>query len=248
MKKVLICGESWVTYSTHIKGFDTFYTCTYSGGIEWIKKALEAGGYAVEHMPCHVVAEHFPYTAEDMAQYDCIVFSDVGANTLLMPAPTFISSLRAPNRLDALETYVKNGGGFCMIGGYMSFGGIEGKGKYAGTAVERILPVEIGNFDDRVEAPQGIVPTTVKSPVFDGITGEWPFFLGYNKLTPKKDAKVIAKIDGDPFIALHEVKKGRTAIFASDCAPHWGPPEFVNWPHYGKLWCNLAAWLTKEIK
>ncbi len=25
-KKILLAGESWMSYTTHVKGFDTFYT------------------------------------------------------------------------------------------------------------------------------------------------------------------------------------------------------------------------------
>ena len=44
-KKVLLAGESWMSYTTHVKGFDAFYTSTYETGEKWLKSALEAGGY-----------------------------------------------------------------------------------------------------------------------------------------------------------------------------------------------------------
>ena len=44
-KKVLLAGESWMSYTTHVKGFDSFYTSTYETGEKWLKAALEAGGY-----------------------------------------------------------------------------------------------------------------------------------------------------------------------------------------------------------
>ena len=28
-KKILLAGESWMSYTTHVKGFDAFYTSTY---------------------------------------------------------------------------------------------------------------------------------------------------------------------------------------------------------------------------
>ena len=33
-KKVLLAGESWMSYTTHVKGFDAFYTSTYETGRE----------------------------------------------------------------------------------------------------------------------------------------------------------------------------------------------------------------------
>jgi uncharacterized membrane protein len=72
----------------------------------------------------------------------------------------------------------------------------------------------------------------------------WPHFLGYNRAQLRDDAHLVARIGEDPFIAVREVGRGRSAIFASDCGPHWGPPEFVGWAGYGRLWTNLAAWLA----
>ena len=31
-KKVLLAGESWSSYTTHVKGFDAFYTSVYEEG------------------------------------------------------------------------------------------------------------------------------------------------------------------------------------------------------------------------
>ena len=46
-KKVLLAGESWMSYTTHVKGFDSFYTSVYETGEKWLKAALEEGGYEV---------------------------------------------------------------------------------------------------------------------------------------------------------------------------------------------------------
>jgi Uncharacterized membrane protein len=43
-KRVLLAGESWMSYTTHVKGFDTFYTSVYETGEKYIKKAFEEGG------------------------------------------------------------------------------------------------------------------------------------------------------------------------------------------------------------
>ena len=63
-KKVLLAGESWMSYTTHVKGFDSFYTSTYETGEKWLKKALEKNGYEVTFFPNHIAAEEFPYTVE----------------------------------------------------------------------------------------------------------------------------------------------------------------------------------------
>ena len=44
MKRVLLAGESWMSYTTHVKGFDSFYTSVYETGEKWLKGALEKEG------------------------------------------------------------------------------------------------------------------------------------------------------------------------------------------------------------
>ncbi len=46
-----------------------------------------------------------------------------------------------------------------MIGGYMSFAGIDGKAGYGKTCLQDVLPVTVSASDDRVEKPAGVIPT-----------------------------------------------------------------------------------------
>ena len=39
-KRILLAGESWMSYTTHVKGFDAFYTSVYETGEKWLKAAL----------------------------------------------------------------------------------------------------------------------------------------------------------------------------------------------------------------
>ncbi len=248
-KKVLIAGESWVSYTTHIKGFDTFYTTTYEEGVGPIKKAIESAGYEVDYLPNHIAAEHFPSTAEELEEYCCVILSDIGSNTLLLPNRTFTRSEKTPNRADLIRDYVLNGGSFMMIGGYMSFTGIDAKTRYGTTTISEILPVTCLDYDDRAEHPEGVIPEVVKEhEAITDMPKEWPHFLGYNKTIPRDDYEVLVTINGDPLIAVGEFGKGRSAVFTSDCAPHWGPPEFVNWSHYMQLWKGILDYLTKQNK
>ena len=98
-KKVLLAGESWMSYTTHVKGFNAFYTSSYETGEKWLKEALEEGGYDVEFMPNHLVSEHFPFTVEELSKYRCVILSDVGSNTLLLPHATFTRSEIRPQPL-----------------------------------------------------------------------------------------------------------------------------------------------------
>ena len=42
-KKVLLAGESWMSFTTHVKGFDTFYTSVYETGREVFKGGAGRG-------------------------------------------------------------------------------------------------------------------------------------------------------------------------------------------------------------
>lgn len=245
MKKVLFAGESWFVHSTHVKGFDSFTTSTYDTGETFIKEAFEKGGYEFVFMPNHEAMIHFPYTVEELQKYDLVVLSDIGANTLLLPDGVFMRSEILSNRCDVIRDYVLAGGGLLMIGGYMTFAGIDGKGKWHDTSVQDVLPVEVLTVDDRAEHPEGVVPvfTDKNHAVFAGIDGEWPPVLGYNKTKEVASGTVLATVAGEPFVAVGEYGKGRSAVVTTDCAPHWAPPVFCAWEHYDRLWQNIAAWL-----
>ncbi len=246
--RVLIAGESWMTHSIHVKGFDSFTTSSYHEGVGPLRSALESAGHAVTYLPNHRASDEFPITASALKAFEVVMLSDIGANTLLLPNRTFSASERTANRLILLNDFVQAGGGLLMIGGYLTFQGIEGKGAYHGTAVEAVLPVTLQAVDDRVESPQGVVPEILQPshPILRGLQ-QWPHFLGYNRAQAKPDAHVLAQIGTDPFIAVRECGQGRSAIFASDCGPHWGPPAFLEWAGYQPLWDQLVRWLGRAL-
>ena len=245
--RVLLCGESWVTHSLHIKGVDSFTTSSYVEGADRLREVLAAAGIEVDYLPGHLTPARFPGSAAALAPYQTVILSDIGANSLLLSPDTFERSAVAPNRLAAVEQYVRDGGGLLMIGGYLSFAGIEGKARYHATPVEAALPVTISATDDRAEHPEGVQPevTNPGHEVLDGVPEPWPVLLGYNQLTAKPDADVLARCGTDPLLTLGSHGNGRSAAFASDCAPHWCPPGFMNWPGYDLLWPNLIRWLAR---
>lgn len=246
MKKILLAGESWMSYTTHVKGFDSFYTSVYETGEKWLVEALKRGGYQVTFMPNHEAIEKFPFTMEELRTYDCVILSDIGANTLLLPSATFSRSEKRSNRCDLIRDYVLGGGSLLMVGGYLTFSGVDAKGKWHDTAVQEVLPVEILSVDDRMEHCEGIRPVTVKMhEALKEVHTEWPEILGYNKTILKPEAELVATVGEDPFIAFGEYGKGRSAVFTSDCAPHWAPVEFCEWKDYNRVWSGILDWLTK---
>lgn len=246
-KKVLLAGESWTATTMEVKGFNSFYSSKYETGVEWLKKAVEEAGYEFVYLPNHEAAEKFPYTMEELQEYSCVILSDIGSDTLLIPPETFGASVRKPNRCHLLKEYVLQGGALLMVGGYMTFSGIGGQGKWCHTTVQDVLPVQLFPYDDRMEHCEGIIPVTndPSHAIMKGIEGEWPPVLGYNKSTLKPEAELVATVDGDPFIAVADYGKGRSGIFSTDCAPHWAPPEFCNWKYYNVLFKNIIDYLVK---
>jgi len=246
---VLFIGESWFVHTVESKGFDSFSFDNYSTGIRYIQRALSLPEFSFTHLPCHLVESDFPTTAVELREkYDVILLSDIGANTFLLPMKTFLQVETTPNKLEMMKEFVLLGGGLGMIGGYLTYMGIEGKGNYKNTVIEEILPVLFQEGDDRQEIPQGFAPDAIDlgHPLLDGFPKEWPRCLGYNKAAAKPDATVLASYRGDPIIALGTFGKGRTLPYSTDCAPHWSPEEFCNWPYYNILWQNLVRWLAKK--
>jgi uncharacterized membrane protein len=70
--------------------------------------------------------------------------------------------------------------------------------------------------------------------------------LGYNRIIAKPGAEVLLRRGWDPILAVHDFGAGRTLAFASDCAPHWGSPEFVAWAGYGPFWRSAVRWLARQ--
>ncbi len=245
-KKILVAGESWTSFTTHVKGFDTFYTSVYEEGIEFLARAIDNAGYELVYLPGQYVAERFPRDKKEMSQYACIVLSDIGSNTLLLSDRTFKQGIICPNRCNELRDYVLDGGALVMVGGYLSFTGIDCKARYGQTAIQEVLPVKCLDIDDRAEHPEGVVPTvSFEHEALKAVKGPWPHFLGYNRTLPVKNCEVPVSIGGDPLIAFGSFGKGRSAAFTSDCAPHWGPAEFTGWEYYDLMWKGIFDFIIR---
>ncbi len=250
MKKVLICGESYFGYTVHIKGSDSMETTKYYEQVEWLRSAIENASYEVDYLPNHRIANEMPDTVETLSAYDLIILSDVGSNTLMTPDASYKNSLPAPYRCGAIKDYVESGGALVLVGGFMSFTGIDGKARYGMTPIGDILPVDLLEHDDRMEISCGVTPIIINPnhQIFNNISKDWkPYFIGYNKtISNPLKGEVISTINNDPFIAVGEFGKGRVVAFTSDCAPHWAPKSFLESPEYQIIWKNIADWSTRS--
>ncbi|SMY07139.1 glutamine amidotransferase [Flavimaricola marinus] len=247
--RILMAGESWTVHSIHQKGFDSFTTTEYAEGGGHLIAALEAAGWDVTYQPAHVAARDFPDTAEALGAFDVVLLSDIGANTLLLHPDTFARAEARPDRLASIRDYVAAGGGLIMVGGYLTFQGIDAKAQYAGSPVEEALPVTFSRHDDRVECPAGVTAELAMPghPMLEGVSGDWPALLGYNRAQARDGAEIVATAGGDPLLVAGTHGKGRGVAFASDCGPHWAPPSFVEWSGYAALWANMAGWAAGRI-
>ncbi|MDE2463327.1 MAG: cytoplasmic protein [Alphaproteobacteria bacterium] len=245
--KVMFVGESWVKHTIHMKGFDQFHSTEYQEGATYFMNCMADAGVDITYIRAHEITLRFPRTAEEMDQYDVVVISDIGSNSFLLPDETFLRSEKSPNRLGLIADFVKRGGGLVMIGGYLSFTGIDAKGRYGMSPLADPLPVTLLTHDDRIERPEGVSVDVIGQghPVLGDTPSDWPQLLGYNRLIEKPEATVVARVGGDPMLVVGEYGQGRTAAFASDLAPHWAPQEFLDWPHYTGLWTSILSWTAK---
>jgi uncharacterized membrane protein len=155
-----------------------------------------------------------------------------------------------PNRLKLLRDWTAKGGGIVMVGGYLSFQGIDGRARWHRTPVEEALPVQCLPYDDRVEMPEGMRAeiAVADHPILAGLDGDWPLLLGVNEVGVKDRpgtqvlARVPAEQGGHPLLVTGTFGKGRSVAWTSDIGPHWLPTTFSDWPGYALLWRNLLRW------
>jgi uncharacterized membrane protein len=242
--RALVVGESWIKHTIHMKGFDNFQSTEYEEGASVFLACLERSGIDVTYIRAHEISGNFPRTREALDQYDVVIISDVGANSFLLCDETFLHSQISVNRLELLAEYVELGGGLVMVGGYLSFSGIDARARYGRSPLARVLPVEMLDRDDRVELPEGFRAQVDHPghPVLGGTAPNWPTLLGYNELIAKPDTTVVARHGNDPILVTGTYGLGNTVAFASDLAPHWAPPQFMNWEHYPRLWESILNW------
>jgi uncharacterized membrane protein len=225
-KKVLLVGESWVSAATHYKGFDQFGSVTFHLGAEPLVKALADSQFDLDYMPAHEAVTRLPFEMAGLKQYAAIILSDIGANSILLSPDVWLHGRTTPNRLKLIRDWTAAGGGLLMVGGYLSFQGIDGRARWHRTPVEEALPVTCLPYDDRIEAPEGIAVelTNPEHPIFERVPTPWPVLLGANEVAAKTAAgvEVLARLPaeqgGHPLLVVGPYGKGRSAAWTSDIA------------------------------
>ena len=243
--RILIVGELVFKIHTHFKGFASYETGYITMSLDPFIERFAGTDLAIDFMPNHEVSLKFPFTVEELSRWDVIVISDAPADSFLL-APDTLAGKPLPNRLRVLGEWVNCGGGFAMIGGWMSFGGFHGKGHWAFSPITDLIPATILPYDDRVEVPEGARPNMLLDhAILQGLPGSWPEFLGYNRLTDPSGDVLLAFANGDPLLVTDVRGRGRVAAFSSDILPHWGSPKFLDWGGYVPFWTQLFLWLAR---
>ncbi len=167
--------------------------------------------------------------------------------------------------LSEISKFVKEGGGFVMIGGDLSFS----NGGYAETAISDILPVELSNdtntIDFRPFKPR-LTEAGVRHPIttlaFDPVENrklwqELPDQKGTNiVLQAKPEASVLAvhptlSFGGKPMpvVTISEAEEGRVMALTTDSTWRWGIErvgEGGTSREYQLFWNNAFRWLIKD--
>ena len=252
--RILYVGDSWLTAGT----LGAFSSLTYDlrgASVEnqaqriidhWRANPL----FSVEYMTGWDALARFPETLDAIQQYDVIFLSDVESDALILyPMERSMRAPMGPNRLKLVREFVRRGGALAMIGGYATFTGRHNAGNYGGTPIEELLPVNcLDRNDDRIETPEGALAQIADAdhPIMRGL--DWsraPIFNGYNRVTLKPGAQLLARIGEaeDPLVVVGEYGQGRSLAFTSDIAPHWGA-GFQDWSYCGQFLDQMVTWLA----
>lgn len=187
---------------------------------------------------------------EQLGSFDLIVFQNFTYRGYNMEA-----------YLPLIRDFVRNGGGFVMVGGDLSYT----QGGYAGTAIEEFLPVTLRRDKADAATPDRFRPVlteagrrhpvTSLSVVPEENTALWgalPELSGFNRVAGvKPGAVVLLEAPGDdhaPVVVAHEFGEGRVLGITTDSTWHWDlhAAETGDNRHYYKFWGNAIRWLIKD--
>ena len=190
-----------------------------------------------------------------------IIFGDVETQSLHLNPAFFADQFASkyvtfPDRFDLLSDWIRNGGHFHMNGGWFSFSGHQGYGRWGRSSWQKdttnlVLPVECLEGDDLIESSASFNVRVVQErhPAVRGI--DWsgvPPILGFNETRPAQGASVILEIRNGyswyPLLAERSIGGGRTTAWTTSASPHWGI-NFMKWEHCDRFWSQVFAVPTR---
>ncbi len=188
--------------------------------------------------------------SKELQSFDLLIFDN------------FLSQLYfGSNYLEKLREYVKEGGGFAMIGGP----NLVGEGGYAGTPVEEILPLHLigGREGYRQDSSFGVglTPAGATHPITRlapderdnfNLWQEMPPLDGINLTKAKNPANVLLESDNGthwPILTVGNYGKGRVLVLATNYSWKWYmamvAKEKSNWA-YLRLMERIVRWVTQD--
>lgn len=202
----------------------------------------------------------FPYEklfTEELKTFDLVIFQNFNYQ------PFF--NYQSDELLGNIAQYVREGGGFIMLGGDRSFD----LGDYGNTAIEDILPVNLGTMETSSE--EQFVPVLTEAGKVHPLTqlarsveeneSVWtqlPSMDGYNRIASLKPGAAsllkhpTAKDDaGQPMsiLSVREVEKGRVMALSVDASWRWSYSEALEGEGnqaYLRFWKNAIRWLIAD--
>jgi uncharacterized membrane protein len=180
------------------------------------------------------ITDAFPKTREELFKFDVIALIDVDAHAL------------GAHRRQMLADYVRAGGGLLVCGGPLAFG----KGRYAGTELEDVLPVVTkGPWDWKLPAVPVAISRAGNHPVSAGI--DWkpaPYLHYYHMADVRPGAAVVLKVGKNPLLVAGTAGKGRSvALLATPLGKVKGRQvPFWEWPSWPQTMANTMRWLANR--
>lgn len=196
-----------------------------------------------------------PATLEEWKKFDVVILGDLD------------SSFLTKAQQESIEQLASGGAGLLMIGGQNNFG----PGGYEGSAIEKALPVFVGDLKSAQEKSEFVPRLTAEGATHPSMEGLAEWFgveekAGSKSLPPLRGNVVVPKPksgaqvlvthvdrpgpDGKPQIvlAVQRYGKGRSAAFTVDTTYLWYLPlrGMGQESPYNKFWGQLVRWLAGE--
>ncbi|MEI8352481.1 MAG: glutamine amidotransferase, partial [bacterium] len=190
----------------------------------------------------------FPAAKADLFRFQTVILGDIEA------------SYFTPEQRRLLEEFVRErGGGLLMLGGVNSFG----LGGYAGTPLEKLLPVRLSASDAPYRDGQftvSLAAGAMDHPVMQvaanaaeskAIWGNIPPVIGITPLAGLKTGATLLLQDQKsalPILAVENYGAGRTAAFTSGGSWYWRMSRPASDEFDERVWKQLIRWLAVGAK
>jgi len=107
---VLYVGDSEIVVSKYLVGADSFEQANFNDNSRFFREAVATLGYVdIKHVNPHDVPLYFPKIVDELADFDVVIFNDVGYNSMIFyPGlkPPYEYPL-GPDRISLVKEFVE---------------------------------------------------------------------------------------------------------------------------------------------